>query len=142
MKVTRITCSIRQDQIWRSKNFTSESLNKCIGKHKDWRYRTHSTDLLNRREQVRLQEELSRKEKGLRNIQIRNMHEMGEIKRALEQRIDEVSVQKFREKLRDDSNSSLSQLQQMQEQMNYMSDSVDFQDVESNCSRRLSHSSS
>ena len=50
-----------------------------------------------RREQVRLQEELAMKEKVLRNIQIRNMHEMGEIKRAQEQRIDEVSVQKVRE---------------------------------------------
>ena len=32
------------------------------------------------------------KEKVLRNTQIRNMHEMGEIKRAQEQRTDEVSV--------------------------------------------------
>ena len=47
------------------------------------------------------------KEKVLRNTQIRNMHEMGEIKRAQEQRVDEVSVQKFRENH-----------QQMQEQIN------------------------
>ena len=33
-------------------------------------------------EQVRLQEELSMKEKVLRNTQIRNMHEMGESKRV------------------------------------------------------------
>ena len=45
-----------------------------------------------RREHVRLQEELSIKEKVLQKTQIRNMHEMGEIKRAQEQRIDEVSV--------------------------------------------------
>ena len=56
-----------------------------------------------RREQVRLQDELSMKEKVLRNTQIRNMHEMGEIKRAQEQRVDEVSVQKVKGKSRDNS---------------------------------------
>ena len=39
------------------------------------------------REQVRLQEELSVKEKVLRNTQIRNMHEMGQIQTAPEQRV-------------------------------------------------------
>ena len=43
------------------------------------------------REQVRLQEELSMKEKVLRNNRIRSMHEMGEMKRAQEIRVDEVS---------------------------------------------------
>ena len=53
LKVTRITCSIRQDQTWRSKNFTSSpSINASVNyndkrKSKDWRYRTHDTDLLN-----------------------------------------------------------------------------------------------
>ena len=37
------------------------------------------------------------KENVLRNTQIRNMHEMGEIKRAQELRADEVSVQKLRD---------------------------------------------
>ena len=55
-----------------------------------------------RREQVRLQAELSMKEKVLRDTQFRNMHEMGEIKRAQELRIDEASVQKLR-KSRDNS---------------------------------------
>ena len=41
-----------------------------------------------RREQVRLQEELSMKEKVLRDTQIRNMHEMGQMKRAQEHRVD------------------------------------------------------
>ena len=48
-----------------------------------------------RREQVRLQEELSMKEH--RNAQNRNMHEMGEIKRAQELRVDEVTLQKLTE---------------------------------------------
>ena len=37
------------------------------------------------------------KEKALRDTQIRSMHEMGEMKRAQELRVDEVSVQKLRE---------------------------------------------
>ena len=81
------------------------------------------------------------KEKVLRNTQIRKMHEMGEIKRAQERRIDEVSVQKVREN-RETIQNLTSQLQQMQEQMNSMSDSGEFQEVESNYSGRLSHVSS
>ena len=48
-----ITCSIRQDQTWPSKKFisspsTSASVNyNDKRKSKDWRYRTHNTDLLN-----------------------------------------------------------------------------------------------
>ena len=69
---------------------------------KDWKDKMHNTDtqhgyIESRREQVRLQEELSLKEKVLRNTQIRSMHEMGEMKRAQELRVDEVSVQKLRE---------------------------------------------
>ena len=66
------------------------------------------------------------------------MHEMGEIKRAPEQRIDEVSVQKLREN-RETTQQPTSLLQQMQEQMSSMSDSGDFHDVESNFCGRLSH---
>ena len=76
-----------------------------------------------RREQVRLQEELSLKTKVLRDTQIRSMHEMGEMKSETIQNIT-------------------SQLQEMQEQMNSMNDSGDFQDVESNHSGRLSYVSS
>ena len=56
-----------------------------------------------RREQDRLQEELSMKEKVLRNTQIRSVHEMGEMKRAQELRVDEVSAQKLRKKSRDNT---------------------------------------
>ena len=70
------------------------------------------------------------------------MHEMGEIKRAQELRVDEVSVQKLRENHETIHQQLTSQLQQMQEQMNCMNDPGDFQDVESNYSGRLSHVSS
>ena len=60
------------------------------------------------------------KEKILRDNHFRSMHEMGELKRAQELRVDESSVE-------------------MQEQMNCMNDSGEFQEVESNHSGRLSY---
>ena len=87
-----------------------ESLTKCIG---ELQRQTEEQTLASqdaqygfvesRREQVRLQEEMSMKEQVLRNTQIRNMHEMGEMKRAQQQRIDEVSVQKIKRRSRDNS---------------------------------------
>ena len=125
-----------------------DPLNKCIGElHRQTEEQRLAFQgaqygfVESRREQVRLQEELSMKEKVLRNTQIRNMHEMGEIKRAQEQRMDEVSVQKLREN-HETIQQLTSQLQQVQEKMNSMSDSGDVQDVESNESGRLSHVSS
>ena len=70
-----------------------------------------------RREQVRLQE-LSVKEKVLRDTQIRSMHETGEMKRAQEQRVDEFSVQKCREN-HETIQKLTSQLHEMQDQMKF-----------------------
>ena len=81
-----------------------ESLNMCVGEQQrqtkerrsalqDARYGFVESG----RQQVRLQEELSLKEKVLRNTQLRNMHEMGEIQRVHELRVDEVSMQMLRE---------------------------------------------
>ena len=70
-----------------------------------------------RRAQFRLQEELSLKEKVLRDTQIRNMHELGDMKRAQELRVDEVSVQKLTEN-HETLQKLTSQLQEMQDQMN------------------------
>ena len=54
------------------------------------------------------------KEKVLRNTLIRNMHEVGEIQRAQEQRTDEVSVPKLRE-----NHETIQKLtSQLQEMMN------------------------
>ena len=73
-----------------------ESLNNCIS---ELQQQAHAQRLElqdaqhgyveSRREQVRLQEELSMKEKVLRDTQIRSMHEMGEMQRAQKQRVDE-----------------------------------------------------
>ena len=137
-----------QNQTWRSKNFMSgPSLSASVNQNNERK----STNLAlqgaqygfveSRREQVRLQEELSMKEEVLRKTQIRNMHEMGEIQRAQEQLIGEVSLQKFRE-IHETIQQLTSQLQQIQEQMHSMNDSGEFQDVESNYCGRLSHVSS
>ena len=50
-----------------------------------------------RREQVRQQEELVMKEQALRDTKIRSIHDMGELKRAQELRVDEFSVHIERE---------------------------------------------
>ena len=58
---------------------------------------------------------------------------MGEIKIAQELRVDEVSMQKLRED-HETIQQLISKLQQMQAQMNSMSDSGCIQEVESNYS--------
>ena len=98
----------------------------------------HHGYIESRREQLRMQEELSVKEKALRETQIRNIHEMGEMKRAQELRVDEFSVQKIRES-QETTHRLTSQMQEVQEQINSMSDSGEVQEVESNHSGRLSY---
>ena len=68
------------------------------------------------------------KEKVLRDTQIRIMHEMGEMKRAQEIRVDDVSVQKLRE-IHETTQKLTSHMQEMQEQINSKSDSGEFQEV-------------
>ena len=50
-----------------------------------------------RREQARLHEELTQREKALQDTRIRNIHEVEELKRAQEMRIDEFSSHELRE---------------------------------------------
>ena len=99
---------------------------------------THHGYVESRREQVRLQEEFGMKEKALRETQIRNIHEIGEMKRVQELRVDEFSVQRWRE-----SHESIqrltSQIQELQERMNYLNDSGEFHEAESNKSGTFSH---
>ena len=85
-----------------------------------------------RRERVRPQEELVMKEKVLRDTQIRNMHEMGEMKRAQELR-DEFSEQKLRE-THETLQILTPQVQELQERRNCFNDSGDFHEVESDFS--------
>ena len=101
-----------------------ESLNNCISELQQQAYaqRLELEDAKHgffesRRQQVRLQEELVMKEKVVRDTQIRSMHEMGEMKRAQDLRVDEISVQSFTEN-HETIQKLTSQLQEIQEQMN------------------------
>ena len=88
----------------KKQEYKVEYLDTCIGELQQQSHAqrleledAHHGYVESRREQVRLQEELVMKEKALRDTQIRNVHEMGEMKRAQELRVDEFSFQKFRE---------------------------------------------
>ena len=87
---------------------------------------------------MRLQEELAMKEKAVRDTQRRSMHDMGEMKRAQELRIDEFSLQKLRES-HETIQRLTSQVQELQERVFFLNDSGEFQDVESNDSGKFSH---
>ena len=91
-----------------------------------------------RREQARLHEELAQRERALRETHIRSIHEMEELKRAQEMRIDEFSRQELRE-----SQATIqeltSQIQELQDGVNLMNDSPEFQYAESIRSGKLSH---
>ena len=78
-------------------------LSNCIGELQQQAYAqrlelqdAHHGKIESRREQARLQDELSTKEKVPRDTQIRNIHELGEMKRAQELRVDEFSMQNRR----------------------------------------------
>ena len=79
-----------------------------------------------RRQQARLHEELAQREKTLRDARIRNIHEVEELKRAQEMRIDEFSRNEWRV-----SHATF--------QEHTSSDSNNFQDVESTCSGKFSN---
>ena len=119
------------------------SLNRCINELQQQTYaqRLDSGYIESRREQARPQEEIFTKEKVPGDARIRNIHEMGEMKRAQELRVDEFSAQKLRES-HETIQRLTSQLQEMREQMNSINDSEQFQEVESNHSGRLSYVSS
>ena len=76
-----------------------------------------------RKEQARLHEELAQRERVLRETQIRSTHDVGEMKRAQEMRIDEFSKNELRE-----SHAAIqeltSQIQEVQERMDKLNDST------------------
>ena len=122
-----------------------ESLNECIGEQQrpteEQRLALQDAQygfVECRREQVRLQEELVMKEKALGDAKIRSMNEMGEMKRAQELRVEQFSIQKLRES-HDTIQRVTSQILELQEKMNYLNDSGNFHEVESNKSGKCSH---
>ena len=86
-----------------------------------------------RREQVRLHEEFAQRERALREIHVRNIHEVEELKKVQEMRIDECSKQALRE-----SQTTKKELTSQIHRVNSMNDSREFQAVESIWSGGLS----
>ena len=124
------------------KEYKMESLNICISELQQQTYaqRLELQDAQHgyvefRREQVRLQEELSMKEKALRETQIRSMHEIGELKRAQELTN---SLYKNREKVMMQYRSSLHRYKSCK-RVNCMNYFGEFQDTESTYSGQFSH---
>ena len=91
-----------------------------------------------RREQARLHEELTQREKVLRDTRIRNIHKVEALRRFQEMRIYEFSRTELRES-QATFQELISQIQELQERMNQMNDSREFHDVESICSGKLSY---
>ena len=80
-----------------------------------------------RRERTRHHEDLAQREKALRDTRMRNMQNVEELKKAKEMRIH-ATIQEL-----------TSHVQELQEIMNCLGDSQEFQDVPSICSGKLSH---
>ena len=88
-----------------TQEYKVESLNTCINELQQQTYaqRLGLEDasggcVESRREHVRLQEELVIQEKAFRDTQIRSMHDLGEMKRAQELRVDEILCDKTERK--------------------------------------------
>ena len=83
-----------------------------------------------RRDQLLLQEELSEQNRGLGETCIKSLHEMEELKRVQELRIDESSRRRVIEN-QDTIDELTARIQELQNEVNCMNDSRDFKDAES-----------
>ena len=91
-----------------------------------------------RREQARLHEELAQRDRALREAHIRSLHDVQEMKRVQEMRTDEFSRQQLRGS-QNTINELTSQIQELQDQVDFMNDPREFREVESVCSGIFSH---
>ena len=82
-----------------------------------------------RRDQLLLQEELSEQNRDLRETRIRSLHEMEELRRVQELRIDEFSRRRLIEN-QDTINEVTARIQELQNEVNCMNGSRDFKDAE------------
>ena len=83
-----------------------------------------------RRDQLLLQEQLSAQNRDLREAHIKILHEMEEMRRVQELRIDEFSRTRLIDN-QDTINELTAKVQELQNEVNCMNDSRDFQDAES-----------
>ena len=117
---------------------SARDLQRRLDSNRSEIYCTNQGHEESRKEQARLHEELAQRERALRETQIRSIHEVGDLKRAQEMRIDEFSRNELR-KSHATIQELTSQTQDLQSRMNYMNDSTEFQDIESICSGKLAH---
>ena len=83
-----------------------------------------------RRDQLLLQEELSEQNRDLRETRIKSLHEMEELKRVQELRVDDFSRRRLIE-IQDTINELTARIQELQNDVNCMNDSRDFKDAKS-----------
>ena len=94
-----------------------------------------------RRDQLLLQEELSEQNRYLRETRIESLHEMEELKRFQELRVDEFSRRRLIENL-DTVNELTARNQEVQNEANCMNDSREFKNAESVRSGQIPRSQS
>ena len=82
-----------------------------------------------RRDQLLLQEQLSEQNRDLREAHIKSLHEMEELKRVQELRIDEFSRRRLIEN-QDTINELTAKIQELQNEVNCMNDSRDFKSAQ------------
>ena len=83
-----------------------------------------------RRDQLLLHEELSEQNRDLREAHIKSLHEMEELKRVQELRVDEFSRRRMIEN-QDTTNELMARIQELQNKVNCVKDSRDCEDAES-----------
>ena len=91
---------------------------------------TIASDEQSRRDQSPLQEQLSEQNRDLRETRIKSLHEMEDLKRVQELRIDEFSRRRLI-KNQDTINELTAKIQKLQHEVNCMNGSRDFKDAES-----------
>ena len=91
---------------------------------------TITSDEQSRRDQLLLQEQLSEQNRDLREAHIKSLHEMEELKRVQELRIDEFSRRRLIEN-QDTILELTARIQEQQNEINCMNDSREFKDAES-----------
>ena len=91
---------------------------------------TIAIDEQSQRDQLLLQEQLSEQNRDLRETHIKSLHEMEELKRVQELRIDEFSRRRLIEN-QDTITELTARIQELQNEVTCMNDTRDFKDAES-----------
>ena len=89
---------------------------------------TIASDEQSRRDPLLLQEQLSQQNRDLREAHIKSLHEMEELKRVQELRIEEFSMRRLIEN-QDTINELTTRIRELQNEVNCMNDSRDFKDA-------------